>query len=164
MKKHTQIYFTALFAITLIFACTSNISNEVTDIKKSVIQVEGDEFVSIATLSIEGMSCAQMCGKQIEKAVTKVNGVISTKIDFDSEKLVDKCVVKFDPKKTSDDELIAAVSGLMDGKYQVREIQLVNTIKVDDVEQDVESDDEASIDIRQFGLPNLFDLLDNLIR
>lgn len=164
MKKYTQILFSALFAISLIIACSTNPASEVSDIKKTVVDVEGDEFVSVATLSIEGMSCAQACGATIKKAVDKVDGVISSKVDFDSEKLVDKCVVKFDPHKTNDDELIAAVSGLMDGRYLVKEVQVVNTVKGEERDNDVDTEDEASIDIREFGLPNLFDLLDNLIQ
>jgi Cu+-exporting ATPase len=54
---------------------------------------------------IEGMTCTS-CASGITRAVRKLEGVDSVKVDFGS----DSCAVSFDPARTSLPQIAAAVS------------------------------------------------------
>ena len=58
-------------------------------------------------MSIKGMHCAS-CALTIEKSLKKVSGVVSTNVNFASE----KAVVEFDSKKTNKEELVNAVKNV----------------------------------------------------
>src|SRR3990167_5250010 len=59
------------------------------------------------TFSVKGMHCAS-CVQLIEKAVSKLDGVISCNVNLATE----KATVAFDPKKVSDEKISSAVSGV----------------------------------------------------
>lgn len=73
-------------------------------------------------LSIEGMSCEQMCGGAISKGLEKIDGVASTEVEFNSENPVDKVTVKYDPTKVTAEEMTSKVEGLAGGAYKVKSV------------------------------------------
>ena len=64
------------------------------------------------TLPVSGMSCAS-CAAHIEKALKKIDGVISTGVNFASE----KAFIEYDPKKTNIKEFQKAVERV--GNYKL---------------------------------------------
>ena len=170
MELRTRFFYIGLIIFFFAgYACqnenTSIVSND--EIIKVYVQEEGVNEGSIAYLHIEGMSCAQACGSSIKNSVSGVAGVSNSEIEFDSEKTIDVCKVTYDADKTNEDELISAVQDLYDGRYQVKKVEVVSFVEGDDtdgVETDQDIDYDASVELREFSLPNLSDIIENLIQ
>jgi copper chaperone CopZ len=86
--------------------------------------------VTFADLKIDGMTCAQMCGGSIKKALTALPGVASTEIKFDSPD-GDHAVVTYDPASVNDAQLIEAIQALHEGQYKVMAVTITKQVKVE---------------------------------
>ncbi len=114
--------------------------------------------VSTASLGIEGMSCAVMCGGKIKKALESTQGVISAEIEFDAEKKIDVAVVRYHPEEVSDEALIKVVNELRDGVYKVRTVIVEDQVKEERDTEDSGSEKTALVPAK-VELPSLMDLL-----
>lgn len=84
--------------------------------------------VSIADLSIDGMSCEMMCGGSIKKALAKLPGVNSTEIRFVEGDENDHAVVSYDAARVTDDEMIRTIQSLYDGQYKVVSVKITKQV------------------------------------
>lgn len=126
-----------ILGATLLFSCSSgNSADAVAETASSSLQrvvnevvVSSGEPVTMADLSIEGMSCEMMCGGAIKKALAKMSGVTATEIVFNEGDLLNHAVVTYNEAEVSDAELVAAIQALYDGQYQVKEIAITRQVK-----------------------------------
>lgn len=122
---------------SLLFSCSSGDSAEglagsaTSSIQRVVneVVVSSGEPVTMADLSINGMSCEMMCGGAIKKAMAKMPGVVSTEIVFNEGDDLDHAVVTYNEAEVSDAELVAAIQALYDGQYQVKGIAITRQVK-----------------------------------
>ncbi|NJB81330.1 heavy-metal-associated domain-containing protein [Wenyingzhuangia aestuarii] len=64
------------------------------------------------SIDIEGMTCEIGCAKIIESKVSKIEGVTESKVSFEDK----KGIFVYDSNKTSKEEIISTINGLVDGK------------------------------------------------
>ena len=168
MKLHTRFFWIALITFSLTsYACQNESSNTAStyEVEKVYIETEGDEAQTIAYLHIEGMSCEQACGSAVSRAVNGVAGVSTIDLTFDKEKTIDVVKVNYDPATSNEDDLIKAVTDIHNGLYQVKKVEVVSIVKAEENDSDqVADNDDASVELRHFSLPNLSDIIENLIQ
>lgn len=123
MKK-TTIY--ALLLTCAFFSCSQEPKETHTELKKKVreIIVKEGEPKSIATLTIDGMSCEVNCAAKIKSTLSALGGVTSCDVDFQNK----KANVVFDNTKLTEEALIAEVEKLNENQYSVKEIEVEKTI------------------------------------
>ena len=125
--------------------------------------------VTMADLSIEGMSCEMMCGGSIRKALAKLPGVASTDIVFNEGEAQDHAIVTYDPGQVDDAQFIEAVQALHGGQYKVMAITITKQVRVagSPVEGDEGDGREAAVSVyapRDVVLPSVFALLSRILR
>lgn len=75
----------------------------------------------IASMHIEGMTCAIGCAKTIEEKLAETPGVQEAKVDFDKK----EATVHFDADKLSEKDLTKLVESCADGKtYKVSNVKV----------------------------------------
>jgi len=85
--------------------------------------------VTSADISIDGMSCEMMCGGSIKKALAKLPGITSTKIEFIEGDEQDHAIISYDDTKVTDAEMIEAIQALHDGQYKVMAVKVTKQVK-----------------------------------
>lgn len=85
--------------------------------------------VTMADISIDGMTCEMMCGGSIKKALGALPGIASTEIEFFEGDERDHAIVTFDESKVSDAQMIDAIQGLYDGQYKVLAVKITKQVK-----------------------------------
>ncbi len=108
-----KYFFIILLSVATLYSCSEN------TVKDSTSNVG----LASVELSIEGMSCEQMCGGAICKGLEKIDGVASTDLKFSSDNPVDMVTVKFDPEKVSHEDMTAKVESLAGGAYKVKSVK-----------------------------------------
>jgi copper chaperone CopZ len=133
--------------------------------------VVAGEPVTLADMSVEGMTCEMMCGGAIKKALAKIPGVASTEIRFTEDESPDHAIVTFDPAQVSDAELVKAVQAIHEGQYKVSSVVVTHQVKGDAPEDGGEPEDaaakegsEVSAALPELVMPSLFGLLARLLR
>ena len=129
MVKRTFLPLAAVF----LFACSQQAPapQVAAGIERIVEQVaiSSGTPVTVADLSIEGMSCAMMCGGSIKKALAQLPGVTGTEINFIEGDENDHAVVTYDESKVTDAEMIEAIQKLHDGQYKVLAVKVTQQVK-----------------------------------
>jgi len=167
MTKHTIKSLLIIFLFGgLLLACQNNssVSLEKVEIKTSYTEVEGEVAKTYANFDIEGMSCSKGCGSSITKCVKAVDGVIASEMDFDADRPIDSFEITYNPEKTSEKEIAEAIGSLYDGKFQVKEVEVVTVVEAEAESNDSNVEEDATIGIREFRLPNISDIFENLLR
>ncbi|MDE0978819.1 MAG: heavy-metal-associated domain-containing protein [Flavobacteriales bacterium] len=109
----------------LLFGCSQTCDYELTEIHQA-----GTAVRTTARIDVTGMMCAQACGGKIKKELLEVQGVANAVIDFELDRDMNHAEVEFDPAQVQLDELVAAVTGIADGKlYGVEAVQLTHFAK-----------------------------------
>lgn len=80
---------------------------EVPKIKKEIVAAN----LQTASFSVEGMSCAVGCAKTIQEDLTKLEGVQTATVDFETK----KAVVTFDKTIQTPEKLTVVVEAAADG-------------------------------------------------
>lgn len=93
---------------------------------KEVVISAGQPVIT-ADLSIEGMSCEQMCGGAIRKALAKL-GVEGTEIEMSEGEGPDHAIVTYDDRKVTDAQMVEAIQGLYDGQYKVVAVSITKQV------------------------------------
>ena len=159
-----------VFVAILTFSCNSvEEKHEVAEgVERTVVQVSDiADGMNRADLGIAGMSCEVMCGTAIRKALVSVPGVHSTEIKFDVDADVNHAIVTFDPNIASDKDMIAAVTSLYGGVYQVKEIQIEQpsvSKPVDSGEIEAKSQKGVETELPSMQMPDLMDVLSQILR
>ncbi len=125
--------------------------------------------VTLADLSVEGMTCEMMCGGAIKKALAQVPGVSGTEIKFHEGDVANHAIVTYDPSKVSDTELVKAVQAIHEGQYKVSAIAITHQVKGNTTEApatDAPAKEESGVSaaLPELSLPNVFGFLGRLLR
>ena len=165
MKKFLSVF---LVLSVVLGGCQSAGTNSGSDATVTHVVKKG-EPKTMATLDINGMMCATACGGKIRKELEAIEGVTLATIDFEDERPLNHATVTYDPGKTSEQALIQTVNQIADGKlYHVESVEVVTYEKSSSESASNTADDdsdEVSFDVqRVFKFPDVFHLLDKLIR
>ncbi len=152
--KTVNIFLSIL--ILTILSCSDSTNNEVVEQKTEI----STENVMVADYAIDGMVCAMGCAKTIQDELADMNGIASCNVDFESG----KAHVEYDKTQLSENDVIAVIEGLADGKYKVSEWKEEQE-ELDDTEEvegeDTESSSITEVSLPSFEIPNLFHFLFN---
>lgn len=169
----TTLYISSV--LFLIVSCqpqsTETVSEEKVTPTINVVQ-SAETKKTVASLEIEGMGCAMACGSAINKALSDLDGVVATEIDFDADRDSDFAIVEFDESKVSADQMMEAVNTLRKGHYKVSAVTIEQHVPaangasaVEDPKTGAEATKtKGQIDTRSFTLPNILDILNRFIR
>lgn len=161
MKK----LFYLFFAVALVTVACNTAADVEQSSTKITHQTKTGAAKTMATLEIDGMMCATACGGKIRKEIDALNGVKLTTIDFEDNRDINKAIVEFDPAVLDENELIKTVNQIADGKlYVVKEME-VTTFEPGAEKESEAKKEESSFDVQSvFQYPNIFNLLEKLIR
>lgn len=176
--KPTTMSFRAipavLFTSALFWACgtssgpsTDAVVDGVQRTEKEVTITSG-EPVTMADLSIEGMSCEMMCGGSIKKALAGL-GVTNTEIKMNESEGPDHAIVTYDAAKVSDAQMIEAIQELYDGQYKVVAVTVTKEVKGASASNtgDEERKGEGAVSVsipKQVVVPSIVALLTRILR
>jgi copper chaperone CopZ len=168
----TNRLLTGLLIATLIAACSGNapIEQAVSDVARTVneVAITSGEPVTIADLSIEGMSCEQMCGGAIKSALAKL-GVQGTEIKMSEDESPNHAIVTYDGAKLSDEQLISAIQALHDGQYKVVAVAITKQVmggsgSTESTDANVEEAAVSVVAPKDLVLPSIVALIGRLLR
>ncbi|MCW8898259.1 MAG: cation transporter [Flavobacteriales bacterium] len=151
-------YFLVLITASLgFFAACNNAAenNEEITTEKSVID---ESKVLAVDYKIDGMTCKMGCAKTIEKTVAGLNGVVSSTVDFDTE----KGHFEFDASIISEKEIISAIEKVAD-QYKVEEWKEEKDTSKENIPSETKNEDKSVTNVKMptFEIPNIFELLIN---
>jgi copper chaperone CopZ len=120
-----QIQAIFLVSSLLVLGCSQSCDYELTEVHEAGMGVK-----TTARIDVTGMMCAHACGGKIKKELLEVQGVANAIIDFELDRETNYAEVEFDPSQVQLDQLVAAVTGIADGKlYGVQAVQLTHFAK-----------------------------------
>ena len=111
MKRLEKI-LVLVASVTVFTAC----SDSSTAPKEAITEI-AIENVKAKDFEIEGMTCAMGCAATIQKTVADLHGVANSKVDYESG----KAHFEFDETLVSEKEIIAAIQGVAEGQYFVKD-------------------------------------------
>jgi Cu+-exporting ATPase len=106
------------------FSCKNEAKAEVKTVEHAsdaVAQLDPNATYAKAEFTIEGMTCAMGCAATIEKKIAKMEGVKSSKVDFDKK----LAMVEYDEAKVSPESLTKTVASVAD-MYSVKDMKTVD--------------------------------------
>lgn len=159
------------FPLVLVAACSGNpetTTAPLADVARTEqeVMITAGTPVTLADLSISGMTCERMCGGSIKDALAKLPGVAGTEIQFNAEAAENHAVVTYDPKQVSDAELVKAVQALHEGQYKVSAVKVMHQVLQagDEVPAAAPAEEEGvNAALPELQVPSLFGLLARLI-
>ena len=110
---------------TFAFSCKNNAEAEVKTVahtSEAIAKLDPNATYAKAEFTIEGMTCAMGCAATIEKKMAKMEGVKSSKVDFEKK----LAMVEYDVAKVSPKTLTKTVSSVAD-LYSVTDMKTVDT-------------------------------------
>lgn len=123
--------------------------------------------VTLADLSIEGMTCAMGCGSTIKSALAKLPGVSGTEVNFTEAGQTNHVVVTFDPAQVSDADMVKAVQTIHNGDYKVSAVGITKQVLKEgasDAPAEEATDAKVNASLEGVVLPSLVALLQRLVR
>ena len=132
-----------------------------TEVERTEVVSTGAESKAIASLGIEGMTCAIGCAGKIQKTLAAMDGIIACDVLFE-DKIAE---VRYDDTKISEDDMVAAIQELNKGQFKVTLIEIEKTV-VKDVDSDIDAeenpDDKETAMNGTISFPNIFDVFTRL--
>lgn len=170
----------SIVLVTSLFACSRPAEVATTEkaaipvgVERTVIDAEitSGTPVTFADLKIDGMTCAQMCGGSIKKALAALPGIASTEIKFGSPD-GDHAVVTYDPAAVTDAQMIEAIQALHEGQYKVLAVSITKQVKVEGSADEGENKGSAAVSAEVQAaaatavavVPSILDLLSRIAR
>lgn len=124
MKMIKHILILAMIA-TFAFSCKNDAKAEVKTVEhaanEAVAKLDPNATYAKAEFTIEGMTCAIGCAATIEKKIAKMEGVKSSKVDFDKK----LAMVEYDEAKVTPESLTKTVVSVAD-LYSVKDMKTVD--------------------------------------
>jgi len=151
-----------LVALAVMFvnfsACSS--AEEQNDVANTEINSEN---IIVADYAIDGMVCAMGCAKTIQDEVAGMEGVANCEVNYEEK----TAHIEFDGGQLSENDVIAKIESLADGKYKVNELgsneaneETLKEVEVDNIEEGEDSEESVvEVSLPSFEMPNLFELL-----
>lgn len=133
----------------------------------SEVAISSGTPVTLADLSIEGMTCAMGCGSTIKSALAKLPGVSGTEVNFTEAGQTNHVVVTYDPAQVSDADMVKAVQTIHNGDYKVSAVGITKQVlKQGASEPPAETTEEGQVNasLESVALPSLVALLQRLVR
>jgi copper chaperone CopZ len=165
----------SLFATVLLFVACSRSTPQQEMASAAIERVVKEVAISSGTpvtkvdISIDGMSCAMMCGGSIKKALAALPGVTSADIEFNEGDVTDHAIVTYDESQVTDAQMIEAIQKLHSGQYKVLAVQITKQVKAaggtsgEAVEVKEENGINASIPVKAI-LPGVLAILTQILR
>ena len=170
---NSKVLSIALLSAALLFGCgqsTPTAEAVIPGVERVVneVVITSGEPVTLADLSIEGMSCEMMCGGSIKKALAAL-GVTGTVIKMSEVEGPDHALVTYDPAKITDAEMIQAIQKLHDGQYKVLAVTITKEVKGNsasnsDASAEAEEDQVSVYSPQEVVLPSIIALLGRILR
>jgi copper chaperone CopZ len=110
--------------------------------------------------------CAHSCGGKIQQELKALKGVTSTDVDYADNRTTNVVTVEFDPAIVSENELIATVQSIADGKYLISSMEVVSWKPVAGASSSSSPTENTGValDLSQFNkLLTLWQLVNGLI-
>ncbi len=161
-----------LILITTLAACgesaipvvetTANVTRTVNE-----VAISSGTPVTLADLSIEGMTCAMGCGSTIKSALAKLPGVSGAEVNFTEAGQTNHVVVTYDPAQVSDADMVKAVQTIHNGDYKVSAVGITKQVLKEGASQAPAAEtDEVKVNasLESVALPSLVALLQRLVR
>lgn len=133
--------------------------------RKEASQVDAN---SMMTMDIQGMTCEMGCGGSIRKELKGTGAVARVKYDFVEGEKTQKAYISFDSSKISAEEIIDIVEKMNEeqfsvGKHSVEKIE--DDAEVKSTTKTNSSSEDASLEMDESGfqMPNLINLLKDLV-
>lgn len=122
---------------------------------------------SVMEIKVDGMSCSHSCAPYIQKKLSKTEGVLDAQVTFENK----TAIVTIDENKVKPDEVVNVIKTIADGQYNVESFETKkSTTEKNDNKQEQPSSSkdfditDPNVSSSGFQLPNLFSLLNSLIR
>ena len=137
--------FSTLLICLVFFSCSSDLVEN-----KSYSANTSSEF------SVSGMMCERGCKSYLTNQIGRLHGVVDCEINFSEKKLT----IDYNNNEISVSDIVEEVEGLMDGKYSIKPIKL---LEIQDAESNLNTNKDNNISVVDFGfkLPNLSHLFSN---
>ncbi len=133
------------------------------------VAIASGEPVTMADLSITGMTCEMMCGGAIKDALAKLKGVDHTDIAFTAEEgKASHAVVTYDPAQVSDAEMVKTVQALHEGQYKVLAVDITKqVVRTGEAKGPEETGETGKVNASALGevvIPSILALLTRLVQ
>jgi copper chaperone CopZ len=148
----STFYFSAILVL-LLSAC-NGASTGTADAPVTTTQLDSEVHKSVAKIFIGGMTCKAGCGGKIEQELKSLAGVKTTETIFDENKTENMVSVEFDPATIDPKGMEACVEKIMDGKYVVTRIEVLNYRGLQS-----HGTGGADVETKDMGFSELFKLL-----
>lgn len=120
MKKIQFLPCFLVFILTFVSCKKETEKTPVTNTTKTEIVSTEPENLALASFTIEGMHCEIGCAGYLQKKLSKLDGVKSATIDFDTK----KATIEYNANVQTPEILIQTVESAADGKtYKVTDLQ-----------------------------------------
>ncbi len=153
--------------MVLIWSCNGGPSAEApAEVKITHTELQGNVEKTEARMAIGGMMCAHSCGGKIQQELKALKGVTSTDVDYADNRTTNVVTVEFDPAIVSENELIATVQSIADGKYLISSMEVVSWKPVAGASSSSSPTENTGValDLSQFNkLLTLWQLVNGLI-
>lgn len=149
-------------ATTTVTEATANVARSVNE-----VAITSGTPLTMADLSIEGMTCAMGCGGTIKSALAKLPGVTGTEVDFTDATKANHVVVTYDPAQVTDADMVKAVQAIHDGQYKVLAVGITKQVLKEGASEapaGTKEGAQVSASLESVALPSLMALLQRLVR
>jgi copper chaperone CopZ len=135
--------------------------------KKEVVKVQANRML---TVEIEGMSCEMACGGSIRTNLKATGAVDRVQFDFVDGRTIQKAFISYDDTQISDEEMVKLIETINDKQFTTHKHSSEEMSKTgsESSSNETSSDETSKVDVSEVSpsieLPNLFDLLKNLVQ
>lgn len=149
-----------IFGVAFLIACGggNQPQEELTENPTAAVSAEN---LIMADYKIDGMVCAMGCAKTIQDEIGELDGVTTSKVDFESG----KAHFEFDGSKVSENDLVAKIGSIADGQYQASPWKNEQSLEENTTEMEAtkesseEVTDHVDVSFSAIEIPNLFTYL-----
>ena len=168
-RMRSILYVSAL--TTLLFSCSSE--PEVVHLRtvkgqeKETIKVNANRML---TVEIEGMSCEMACGGSIRTNLKATGAVDRVQFDFEDGREIQTAFISYDSKKISDDQMLKLIQTINEKQFTTHKHSSEALASSEEATGSDKggSNETSKVDVSEvtpsIELPNLFDLLKNLVQ
>lgn len=122
MTKSSIVLFVSL---VFMMSCNDGAAPAATEVPVVKKELNSEVNKTVANLTIEGMTCSAGCGGKIQQELRALDGVTTTDLDFAEDRPQNIVTVEYDPAKVNEQKLIECVNGIMDSKYTVKSVEIL---------------------------------------
>lgn len=118
------------------------------------------------TVEIKGMKCEMGCGGSIRKELKSTGGVARVEFDFVEDRKIQTARISYDSQKLSPEKVLDIVNTMNDEQFEAQQtnLELIENSEVKS-SRNTENSQTKKVQISEtsYSLPNLFDILANLL-